>query len=77
MIQLKNDFHSTVCGVRAKLGQPLSKSQIRRTRRELCGIADCSCGGVLGERGPQGVHVEYDWGNEEISLVELRPGETF
>lgn len=27
---------------------------VRRCRRALCGMTDCTCGGELGERGPQG-----------------------
>jgi hypothetical protein len=50
-ITLTNDFHNTSVNVMVN-GEPgdyeyrLSSSQVRRIRRELCGMADCSCGAV-------------------------------
>lgn len=52
MITLKNDFHNTVVTLRPGHGR-LSPSQVARSRRALCGIAGCTCGGWCGERGPQ------------------------
>ena len=51
---LRNDFHDTRVNVRVLEDGRLSKTQVRRIRRELCGIHDCRCGAV---RGPQ--DVEY------------------
>lgn len=59
-ITLRNTFHGTTAVVHAKpvwedhrgrtyLG--LSHRQVLRTRRKLCGIPDCMCGGIAGERG--------------------------
>lgn len=31
----------------------LEKTFVQRCRRMLCGIKGCTCGGLLGERGPQ------------------------
>ena len=53
-VTLRNDFHNTTVDVRPSDAGRLSASQVRRVRRELCGIHDCRCGVV---RGPQ--DVEY------------------
>jgi len=50
MITLSNNFHNTSVRINANIGDELSPAQIRRSRRALCGLADCSCGGPLGER---------------------------
>ena len=52
LITLINDFHSTAANVRTADGW-LSKGQVKRIRRTLCGIDGCTCGGELGERGAQ------------------------
>jgi len=50
-ITLKNDFHRTAVNVQLRGGQTiLTKSQMRRVNRTLCGVTDCKCGGI---RGPQ------------------------
>lgn len=49
---IRNSFHNTEARVRTMTGE-LSPSQIRRVRNTLCGAAGCTCGGNLGERGPQ------------------------
>lgn len=74
MITLHNDFHNTHIRLRAELGQPLTRSQVKRARTALCGIRGCTCGGNLRERGPQrGVEVEPaghdDAGRLVIKLV--------
>ena len=53
-VTLRNDFHDTTVDVRVPKDGRLSMAQVRRIRRELCGIHDCRCGAV---RGPQ--DVEY------------------
>lgn len=55
---LRNDFHNSEVTLRAVAGQELSLSQVLRARRILCGIEGCTCGGNLGERGPQDVEVD-------------------
>lgn len=46
-ITLKNDFHRTECRVRvADIGQSLTKSQLYRVQKSLCGVAECRCGGL-------------------------------
>ena len=57
MVKLSNDFHKTVVRLNTTEGKALSQSQIRRARKELCGISDCCCGGDLGERGTQDYEV--------------------
>jgi len=52
LITLHNDFHNTSARIRVRgtldngifVSLPLTSSQIARARRNLCGIADCSCG---------------------------------
>ena len=44
MITLKNNFHNTCVRVRAGVEQVLTENQIRRIKRELCGIGYCKCG---------------------------------
>lgn len=52
-ITLRNKFHNTSYTLQAKLRRELSRSQVLRARKALCGIAGCQCGGNLGERGSQ------------------------
>jgi hypothetical protein len=51
-ITLRNEFHNTSARVRAnETGETLlSASTVRRVRRALCGMTDCTCGGVLRQR---------------------------
>ena len=59
-LTLTNDFHNTEAVVHPRVvcvnewGQRflgLTHSQVRRADRKLCGMPDCSCGGIAGERG--------------------------
>lgn len=60
-ITLKNDFHNTEVLLRAEVLSHihhtatayLTTGQIKRAKRELCGIAGCTCSGEAGTRGPQ------------------------
>lgn len=57
-ITLKNDFHNSEVSIRQRkiaegrfLGNYLiTRSQALRSRRILCGVSDCTCGGNFGER---------------------------
>ena len=51
-ITLTNAFHRTRVSLIAKDGR-LSAGQVRRARKELCGIPGCYCGDSLGRRGTQ------------------------
>jgi hypothetical protein len=61
LITLRNDFHTSACRVRATIRREagsltirLTPRQMQRTRRELCGVADCRCPRhESGIRGPQ------------------------
>lgn len=57
-ITLRNDYHNTTYSLRVH--GPLSPQQIIRCRKALCGVASCSCGGPLGERGPQPVQITME-----------------
>ncbi len=56
-ITLYNDFHNTEVNLLVRDGK-ISRNQILRARRELCGIRDCVCGDEFGTRGPQDVLLE-------------------
>ena len=56
-VTIRNDFHRTSATVLA--GKVLSQATINRVRRTLCGMADCSCGGDISERGPQECELDY------------------
>ena len=58
VVTIRNDFHHTETRVRVPADGVLSRWQVRRVRRALCGMADCKCGGDLSERGPQDEEVE-------------------
>lgn len=52
MVEITNDFHGTSYRLpRKKVGDPVSRSTLRRVARALCGIADCQCGREDGSRG--------------------------
>jgi hypothetical protein len=74
MIALRNDYHDTIVRLRAKFGQELSRGQIRRSSSVLCGIDECTCGGILGERGKDNPHVELigqrDDGSCRVRIIE-------
>jgi hypothetical protein len=50
LITLTNNYHHTETRV---LSGELSRATARRVRRTLCGSRECTCGGVLGQRGSQ------------------------
>jgi hypothetical protein len=63
ILELKNDFHNTRCRLRVQVGEYLSVGQVKRARRELCGIPNCVCGNELGCRGWQGqqqIRLDYE-----------------
>lgn len=51
-ITLTNNFHDTSVTLRPRDGK-LSAAQVRRAKRTLCGMAECTCSDDLGRRGPQ------------------------
>ena len=64
---IRNDFHGTVARVQVGASGCLSKSQVNRVRRTLCGCGGCTCGGDLSERGPQ----------QGIEIIEEPGGRVF
>jgi hypothetical protein len=46
-ITFKNDYHSTEINLHVK-GDTLTRSQMRRVNKELCGMSDCCCGDIRG-----------------------------
>jgi len=50
-MRLHNDFHGTSVQINLRGGKAMSKYQVRRAWKALCGIKTCQCGGVAGERG--------------------------
>lgn len=59
-ITLTNSFHGTEVALIVRDGE-LSPRQIRRAKRELCGVRGCSCSDDLGIRGAQEVEIEIYW----------------
>ena len=55
-ITLKNNFHDTQATVISRDGI-ISASSLKRASRKLCGMDDCTCGGL---RGPQDVELRGD-----------------
>ena len=46
-------------------GGLLSKAQVKRSRKALCGICECSCGNSLGQRGPGAAGIfEFEPGDD-------------
>lgn len=59
-IKLTNSFHNTEVTLIARDGE-LSARQVRRAKRELCGVRGCACSNELGVRGAQEIEVEIYW----------------
>lgn len=70
-LTLRNDFHLTEVTLNINLEEikvgvtfKLSPSQLKRSFRELCGMNDCGCGGVAGQRAKwheiDGVEVQLE-----------------
>ena len=84
IITLTNDFHNTT----VRLGVPsipceLTISQVRRARRHLCGVAGCTCSGILGTRGVQRIEMrdgyrrivitdQVDREHNQVALLEYQ-----
>jgi hypothetical protein len=64
-LTLSNDFHQTSVIVHP-LNSHLSASQMRRVRRELCGMADCSCGGIRGHQVNRTQVIRDEKGGAEV-----------
>ena len=71
MITLRNNFHGTRVRLRATIGDTLTPAQLRRARKELCGMT-CKCGGEAGERGPQWTNDGQRFDLETIGPNQVR-----
>ncbi len=69
-ITLTNNFHRTSINLVLKPHNRLSLRQVRRARTALCGMADCLCGGDLGERGGSNPLVYLERGSD-YAIVDL------
>ena len=43
---IRSNFHNTRINIVSEVDTALSESQVKRIDRALCGISDCSCGGI-------------------------------
>jgi len=50
-IDLENDHHGTYTTINVKADEygeyPLTKGQVKKIKKELCGIDGCTCGAVI------------------------------
>ena len=61
---LTNDFHNTSVELMAEVSSGrlwLSKWQIRKSWKALCGMTGCQCSGYLGERPRTWETVDRTW----------------
>ena len=73
---LINNFHNTSVNVRAEGIQhiwseieiSLTKNQIKRTKKALCGVAGCTCSNAAGIRGNQ---VHWKGANSSTLIVNF------
>lgn len=69
IVTLRNDFHNTEVDIRVPhLPYTLSKGQMARIWRVLCGQNDCTCGGV---RGKQDVDIDWEFGRNGQACYRL------
>ena len=59
---LTNDKHNTTISLMCHPDQPLTYSQVRRCRDQLCGIPACECNKDLGTHGPQAYDISFTRG---------------
>jgi hypothetical protein len=79
-MNIRNEFHDTEVTLVARSVYKgrwyLTRSQVNRARRVLCGIDGCTCGGLLGQRGwdglPGGIDISTDTeGGVDVWTVEV------
>lgn len=72
-VTLRNDFHKTEVTLKMK-GLFPTPSQVKRSRKVLCGVTGCTCGDIMGMRGDQdaivGERQEYSGGE---LIPSIRP----
>jgi hypothetical protein len=62
---LRNDFHNSQVQINLRGQRHLSPSQAKRAHKQLCGMADCRCGGI---RGPQSLK------GKSVTLIPCQDG---
>ena len=71
-IVLTNDFHHTEVNLSARGGE-LSPGQIKKAKRVLCGMSDCTCSNDIGIRGCNGdndlIVLDFDDAHKIIAYV--------
>ena len=74
-ITITNSIHNTEATVRLRDGR-ISRSQIQRLRRTLCGIAGCTCGALSRDGGAEAqAIIEADFALEahrDLDSVAIR-----
>jgi hypothetical protein len=70
---IRNDFHNTSYTFRTRYYKALSRDQIRLCRNALCGVSNCTCGGVLSERGEQDFVIRDGFDVTGARIVTLEP----
>ena len=76
---IKNDFHNTSVVVVGELVDyathwetTLSDSQMKRVKRVLCGMRDCTCGGIRGRQEYLGKKLIVTlWTTEQTSTCSV------
>jgi hypothetical protein len=69
-IKAKNDFHKTEIDLYLKY-PILTRSQMKRVNRKLCGRDECQCGGIRGEQTFDYEHTLCRDYNGEYETVEI------
>jgi len=73
-VTVQNAYHNTRAVVCATPGNALTRRQVERTKRALCGVRGCLCSGPLGTRGTQTCNIiaDYDAFGAETYYVSAR-----
>ena len=58
-VTLFNDFHGTAVTLRSGADDRLSPGQVKRAKRELCGMSWCTCSDDAGCRGYQDFCLDF------------------
>lgn len=62
MTTITNSYHNTSIEIRAKVGETVSASTLRKVARKLCGLEGCTCGRTDGSRESRYIiEPEYDY----------------
>ena len=72
MITLTNDWHDTSTQIRAKVGDRLNGTQVKRIERRLCPYSDCVCQPIRGNQEYGLDYVGYEWhGNVQRNVYRV------